>query len=493
MKNLIFLIPVLSIFLFSFSREITEPDELKYVEISREMVEKKSFIVPLFNYDFYLDKGPIYFYILIFSKKIFGENIFSYIFPSQLFSILSLIFFYKILKLIETKEEEIYLSIFILFSSIQFNIMSKAIRMDIFLSFLILFGYYIFLNYLKEKKEVLKIIYGFIFSIALLTKGPVAFIWFWIVPLVYGFFEKNKKVFKFIFSATSLFFTFFVPILWLFLAYKEIGSQIFYEIFEKQTLGRISDSFAHKEPIYFYIYAIPITFFPYTFFLPFSIFSLKKNKFFFLWFITSFFSFSLISGKISIYLLPAFFPLSYFLSKFFLTAKEKIIYVLNLISITVIFLVPFIFKNFEYLSYLKKPLILITFSFFILFLKDKKKFFIFSMLSLIFMVILTANIYPFTYAISLKDLSLKYKNLVKEEKYGYSFWDVKPSFIYYSRKKFIELHYIEEVKNLLEERKYLIIRKKHYEKIKEKIGVKSKIIYEKKDRKDSFLIIFKEG
>ncbi|MEJ5166167.1 MAG: glycosyltransferase family 39 protein [Thermoanaerobaculia bacterium] len=110
-KYIIFGFILFSIFFYSYSREFTEPDELKYVEISREMLETGNFLYPLYNYDLYLHKGPLYFYILIIFQKIFGENKFSFIFPSQIFSILILIIFYKFLKLFKVEEEEILLSV----------------------------------------------------------------------------------------------------------------------------------------------------------------------------------------------------------------------------------------------------------------------------------------------------------------------------------------------------------------------------------------------
>ncbi|MEJ5166168.1 MAG: hypothetical protein WHV67_03975, partial [Thermoanaerobaculia bacterium] len=137
--------------------------------------------------------------------------------------------------------------------------------MDIVLTFFVLFSYYLlFLKLYKDKKH-LEIFFGLFFSLSLLTKGPVSFIWFWVVPLIYGIFEKDKRVFKFIFHPLSLIFSFFPVFLWFYLLFNKLGMDPFIEIFQRQTLGRIHSSFAHKRSIFYYFYMLPLSFFPFTF------------------------------------------------------------------------------------------------------------------------------------------------------------------------------------------------------------------------------------
>lgn len=498
-KYLIFLLIIFSIFIFSYSRELTEPDELKYVEISREMLEAKNFLYPIYNYELYLDKGPLYFYILIFSQKIFGESKFSYIFPSQIFSIFILIIFYKILKLFKVKENEIFLSILVLFSSIQFHFLSKAVRMDIILTFFVIFSYYLlFLKIFKDKKN-LEFLYGLSFAFSLLTKGPVSFIWFWAVPIFYGIIEKERKVFKFLFHPLNLFFSFFPVLLWTYFLYNKLGLGPFKEIFQRQTLQRIHSSFAHKRPIYYYLYMLPLSFFPYTFFLPFSLFKKEKFKgenFFFLWFLAPFIIFSLISGKISIYLLPSSFPLSLYISKFLLSEKIKIKYILSIISILFIIFGFFIYKNnlrfpeiSPYINNIEFLFLWISLTFLLIFFKNKNFIFLFSILSLIFCLLLTIILYPLTYNISLKNFSLKYKCLSKKDKFGYSFCDIKPSFLYYSKKKFIKIHKNEEVEEKLKEGKFIIIKEKNFNHLPEEVKKICNINFKQERLGEDFIII----
>lgn len=490
---------IFSLFFFSYSRELTQPDELKYVEISREMLETGNYLYPLYNYELYLHKGPLYFYIIIFFQKIFGENNFSFIFPSQLFSILILIFFYKFLKLFEVKEEEILLSILILFSSVQFHFLSKAVRMDILLTFFVIFSYYLlFLKLYKDKKN-LEIFFGLSFSLALLTKGPVSFIWFWAVPLIYAFFERDKRVFKFIFHPLTLIFSFFPVFIWLYILFNKLGFEPFLEIFQRQTLGRIHSSFAHKEPFHYYFYILPLSFFPFTFFLPFSFINkkiYKENRFFVIWFFVPFIIFSLFSGKLSIYLLPLSFSVSLFLSKFLLSEKYLLKKVISILSAIMVFsaglALVYFYRYPEILQIIKNlRLLFLWFSITFLLLLFKNRYFpfLFCGFTLVFNVFLSILLYPLTYSASLKELSIKYAKISKKQEFGYAFWDIKPSFLYYSRKKFIELHKNEEVAKELTKGSFVIIKEKNFNCLPLEIKKKIKIEYKSEGTGEHFYII----
>jgi 4-amino-4-deoxy-L-arabinose transferase-like glycosyltransferase len=371
--------------------------------------------------------------------------------------------------------------------------------MDIILAFFVIFSYYLlFLKIFKDKKN-LEILYGLSFAFALLTKGPVSFIWFWAVPLFYGIFEKEKRVFKFLFNPLNLIFSFLPVLLWLYILYSKLGLEPFHEIFQRQTLGRIKSSFAHKRPVYYYLYILPLSFFPYTFFLPFSILRQEKFKgksFFFLWFLVPFIIFSLISGKLSIYLLPLSFPLSFYISKFLLSEKFKLKIILSIISILFIIIGFFIYKNI--LQYTEISLCInsievlflwISLTFLLFFFKNKNLHYFFSIFSLIFCLLLSLIFYPLTYNISFKEISLKYKYFSKNDKTGYSFWDVKPSFLYYSKKKFIELHKNEEVEEKLKEGKFIIIREKNFNKLPKELKEICKINFKQERLGEDFLII----
>jgi len=56
------------------SRSLNEPDEGRYGEIAREMLETGNWLVPQFWYEPHLDKPPMTYWVEALSMKLFGLN-----------------------------------------------------------------------------------------------------------------------------------------------------------------------------------------------------------------------------------------------------------------------------------------------------------------------------------------------------------------------------------------------------------------------------------
>jgi 4-amino-4-deoxy-L-arabinose transferase-like glycosyltransferase len=70
-------LPALTLFTFFFllgSRSLNEPDEGRYSEIAREMIETGDWLVPHFWYLPHLDKPPLTYWLVAASMKLFGQN-----------------------------------------------------------------------------------------------------------------------------------------------------------------------------------------------------------------------------------------------------------------------------------------------------------------------------------------------------------------------------------------------------------------------------------
>ncbi len=70
-------LPALVIFTFFFllgNRPLNEPDEGRYTEIAREMIETGNWLVPHFWYLPHLDKPPMTYWLVAISMKIFGQS-----------------------------------------------------------------------------------------------------------------------------------------------------------------------------------------------------------------------------------------------------------------------------------------------------------------------------------------------------------------------------------------------------------------------------------
>jgi 4-amino-4-deoxy-L-arabinose transferase-like glycosyltransferase len=56
---------------------LLEPEESRYAEIPRQMLESGTFIVPLLDGQSYLDKPPLFYWLVMLSYSIFGDSVWS--------------------------------------------------------------------------------------------------------------------------------------------------------------------------------------------------------------------------------------------------------------------------------------------------------------------------------------------------------------------------------------------------------------------------------
>src|SRR5512138_1896661 len=73
---------------------LMEPDEGRYSEIPREMLEKMDFITPTLNYVKYFEKPPLLYWLNALSFSIFGQNEFAARVPCALAGLLTILFTY---------------------------------------------------------------------------------------------------------------------------------------------------------------------------------------------------------------------------------------------------------------------------------------------------------------------------------------------------------------------------------------------------------------
>jgi len=73
-KDLSILLLVFGVAFFQFLGRIPliNPDEGRYAEIPREMLERGDFITPMLNYVKFFDKPPLHYWLSALSMSIFG-------------------------------------------------------------------------------------------------------------------------------------------------------------------------------------------------------------------------------------------------------------------------------------------------------------------------------------------------------------------------------------------------------------------------------------
>ena len=186
-------LPALTLFTFFFllgSRALNEPDEGRYSEIAREMIETGNWLVPHLWYLPHLDKPPMTYWLVAASMKVFGQNEWAARLPVALAGVSGVWAVFLLGCSLGGRRAGIWSAV-ILQSSLIYFAMARMLTPDIFLTQFIAWAVYFFWRSWQEAKtESGKWKAGKFFawhlagwvSIALgfLAKGPIALA----IPLV---------------------------------------------------------------------------------------------------------------------------------------------------------------------------------------------------------------------------------------------------------------------------------------------------------------------
>jgi 4-amino-4-deoxy-L-arabinose transferase-like glycosyltransferase len=288
-------------------RLLSEPDELRYLEVAREMEERGSWVLPLYNYEVYLDKGPLFFYLIAGARRIVEDPFCAALLPAQVFSLLSLLAAFALFRLWGWSDRRTALSLAMLLASIQFFLLARFCRMDALLAFFVLAGYLALFHRLERASRWSPALFGLCAALGLLTKGPVVLLWLWLVPLGWAAWSRDRRVPAFLFHPANLA-GIAVPVLaWLLPAYRALGPGLWDTVFVRQTAERLVSAKDHVQPWYYYLVALPLGAFPATLYFLRGAFRRPDgpdDRFLLAWVALPLALFSLMSGKLVIYLLP---------------------------------------------------------------------------------------------------------------------------------------------------------------------------------------------
>lgn len=330
MKRSIIALSVICFILFFLnlqSRDFWAPDEGDFAQIVRELPE--NFVVPHLNGAPYGEKPPLYYYVIYFSKVIFGstKDEMSLRFPSGLFALLGVLFlFVTVVKFFD--HHKALLSACILISTPLYYWQARYLQVDMIFSVLVSSCLLLFLWFYDVRKVyLLHFAFGCL-AMAFLVKGPLAVVLVVPVVLLFLFFEKAFTVVKVRDLIIGCLLCLVVIAPWYGAVYVREGFPYLYENVIRQNFVRFFDAWSHRRPFYYYFTTLPLDFFPWSAFLPLGLYtafrSIQKDKrilYFLVWFAWMFFFLSLSSGKISKYMLPVLPAIALITSLAFVTEK----------------------------------------------------------------------------------------------------------------------------------------------------------------------------
>jgi 4-amino-4-deoxy-L-arabinose transferase-like glycosyltransferase len=150
-----------------------EVDSVQYANISREMLENKSFLQIFDQGRDYLDKPPMLFWLSAISMYLLGMNDFAFRLPSILLAILAIYATYKF-TLIYYRNEIAWLAALILASTQAMFLITHDVRTDTMLMAWVILSIWQFANWLNNRKWSSLIIAFTAVAFGMMTKGPIA-------------------------------------------------------------------------------------------------------------------------------------------------------------------------------------------------------------------------------------------------------------------------------------------------------------------------------
>ena len=293
---------------------LIDPDEGRYSEVPREMLESSDYFTPRLNYVKYFEKPLMHYWLTALSFKALGLNEFASRLVPVLAGLLTLIITYLTAKRI--LHEGAAFTPLILGSSVLWFALSKLNITDMTLTFFFTLAMMGYRFWLDGGTKWLMMFYGAM-AFAVLTKGLIGVVLPGGTALLHLVITKDYRRIPGLFNplAVALFFAVTVPLFWI---TCRANPDFFDFFFIREHFLRYTTTIHNRyEPAYFFIPVIIAAFIPWSgllanSFMKFFDEDISRNDrvFLALWFALPFVFFSFSGSKLIPYILPCMPPLA---------------------------------------------------------------------------------------------------------------------------------------------------------------------------------------
>ncbi len=318
-KDLTFLTLLFGIVYLQFLGRLPflEPDEGRYAEIPREMLESGDFITPFLNYVKYFEKPPLIYWLNALSMRLFGQNEFAARLPSALCGLLTILFVYHLGRSLFGRRQGLTAAL-ILGSCAGFMIQNRMILTDIPLTFCLTtaLGCFILASREGERRAGLYYHLFYLFAaLAVLAKGLIGMFLPGGVLFFHLLLTRRWRLLREMRLPTGLLLFFLVGAPWfLLVSLKNPEFARFFFIHEhfERFLTKVHGRY---QPLWFFIPIIFAGMLPWSVLIPASFRGIWKERrdsggdsrlYLAIWFILIFLFFSKSNSKLVPYILPVY-------------------------------------------------------------------------------------------------------------------------------------------------------------------------------------------
>lgn len=296
--------------------DLWTPDEPRYAEVAREMIENGNYIQPYCNGMPYTEKPPLFFWMIIAGAKLFGGvNQLAVRLPSVLSALVTLgLLIAFVSKYFDRKTA--FLSAIILCISPEFFWLARSGHIDMLLTFLITASLVSFYQWYANNKYVYIAIFYLCIALATLAKGPVGMALPLMVALCFLLFRKEwgriNKMRLYIGLPIAL----AVVLAWYIPATQQSAGYDMETMVKRQIIGRIFHPTSHSVSVFYWPFyhfkSLTLGMSPWSFLMPWVIVYAYRSRrdapsFFLLsWACVIFAFFTFIASKRGLYILPMY-------------------------------------------------------------------------------------------------------------------------------------------------------------------------------------------
>ena len=325
----LFLLAVVPLFCLGLSNHgLWTADEPREAEIGREMAITSHWAVPTLNQKPFLEKPPLYYWVLAAVFKAFGKASDDVArIPSALFGLGGSIAIFFLARRFYGPRVG-FLAAFILATSVEYFRVAHWVLIDSALTcFVFLVMTFFITGYLSERpgRRLLFYALSYLFcGLAFLSKGLIGLALPGLGILAFLIFDKNLKAIRHMQLWMGALLVIGLALLWLLALWHQGGMEYMKIYFIENHLQRfLPGGFSgHHKPFYHYLIQFPMSFTPWSLLLvPIVYGTILKRKdltipsergrlFMICWFISGFLFLSIASTKRGLYLLPIFAPVA---------------------------------------------------------------------------------------------------------------------------------------------------------------------------------------
>jgi len=298
-----------------FSRDLWNPDEPRYAEVSREMYSTGNYLVPHLNGTLYAEKPPLFFWLTSGLYHVLGGP---QVYAGRLISALAglgvALLTYQLGREFSSSVVGLAGAV-ITVASLKFGWLAQCGVLDILLTFFIVLSIYSLYQSAHSDLRAKRLCWAGLtcaaMALGVLTKGPVGAILPLLVCVVMC--ALMKRWMPILYAVIGLLIAALVGVGWVYLAHFEAGEAFLQRMLFDQNIGRAVKSASHAQPWYHYLISFPGDFMPWSPLVISAIILTFRNwrreeirgaRLWLLWWAVIFVFFSLMTGKRERYLMP---------------------------------------------------------------------------------------------------------------------------------------------------------------------------------------------